>query len=178
MDKSEKAKLARASLAKMEQAEKVKLARAKMANKFKGINTRLGGKGTQKRKVKKTDKGNMSSSKKLKAIEKKLGTAPLPDIAEVNLFREDGDVWHFSNPNVRGSIQNQVLVVSQEPELKNLKNNFAEFISHLGPKDLGKLKDIIGEEAKNKEASKEPAAKKEPEEEAPELVNFEDYANN
>ena len=161
----------------MNQAEKVKLARANLAKKFKGMNTRLGGKGTQKRKVKKVEKGNMSATKKMKAIEKKLGTAPLPDIAEVNLFREDGDVWHFSNPNIRGSIQNQVLVVSQAPELKNLKNNFAEFISHLGPKDLGKLKDMIGEEVKNT-AGKETVTEKVEEEEAPELVNFEDFANN
>ena len=161
----------------MNQAEKVKQARANLAKKFKGMNTKLGGKGTQKRKVKKVEKGNMSATKKMKTIEKKLGTAPLPDIAEVNLFRDDGDVWHFSNPNIRGSIQNQVLVVSQEPELKNLKNNFAEFISHLGPKDLGKLKDMIGDEVKNT-TGKKAATEKVEEEEAPELVNFEDFANN
>ena len=166
----------------MDPAEKVKLARAKLAKKFKGVNTRLGGKGTQKRKIKVLEKGNMSASKKMKTIEKKLGTTPLPDIAEVNLFKEDGAVLHFNNPNIRGSIQNQVLVVSQEPEMKDIRNNFAEFISHLGPKELEGLKDIMQENLKKPEGEAkagEGEATKEPEEEeAPALVNFEEVANN
>ena len=167
----------------MNTSEKVKAARAKLAQKFKGVNTRLGGKGTQKRKIKVKDKNNMSSSKKMKAIEKKLAVAPLPDISEVNLFRNDGNVWHFPNPNIKGSIQNQVLIVSQEPELKNIQNNFAEFVSHMGPNEMSQLKDMVknmkppaNEEAEDKkEENKE---EEEEEDEAPELVNFEEVANN
>ena len=162
----------------MDTSEKVKAARAKLAQRFKGVNTRLGGKGTQKRKHKAKDKNKMSTSKKMKTIEKKLGVQPLPDIAEVNLFREDGNVWHFANPNLKGSIQNQVLIVSQEPEIKNIQNNFAEFVSHMGPNEMSKLKDMVkdmkppGEE---KEAKLE-APEDEEEDEAPELVNFEEVA--
>ena len=163
----------------MNSSEKVKAARAKLKQKFKGVNTRVGGRGTQKRKLKVKDKNNMSSSKKMKTIEKKLGVAPLPDIAEVNLFRNDGNVWHFPNPNIKGSIQNQVLIVSQEPEIKNLQNNFAEFVSHMGPNEMGQLKELVknmkvptkeGEVVETKEEEEE-------EEEAPELVNFEEVAN-
>ena len=157
----------------MDSTEKVKAARAKLAQRFKGVNTRLGGKGTQKRKHKAKDKNKMSTSKKMKTIEKKLGVQPLPDIAEVNLFRDDGNVWHFANPNLKGSIQNQVLIVSQEPEIKDIQNNFAEFVSHMGPNEMSKLKDMVKD-------MKPPAQEKGPEEEeddeAPELVNFEEVA--
>ena len=163
----------------MNSSEKVKAARAKLAQRFKGVNTRLGGKGTQKRKIKVKDKNNMSSSKKMKTIEKKLGVAPLPDIAEVNLFKNDGNVWHFPNPNIKGSIQNQVLIVSQEPEIKNLQNNFAEFVSHMGPNEMGQLKELVKNmKVPAKEGDEEVAETKvEEEEEAPELVNFEEVAN-
>ena len=163
----------------MNTSEKVKAARAKLAQKFKGVNTRLGGKGTQKRKMKKKDKNKMSTSKKMKAIEKKLGAAPIPEIAEVNLFRDDGNVWHFANPNLKGSIQNQVLIVSQEPEIKDLQNNFAEFVSHMGPNEMSKLKDMV-KNMKPPADEKEGDSKveEEEEEEAPPLVNFEEVANN
>ena len=162
----------------MDPSEKVKAARAKLAQRFKGVNTRLGGKGTQKRKHKVKDKNNMSSSKKMKNIEKKLGVSPLPDIAEVNLFRSDGNVWHFANPNLKGSIQNQVLIVSQEPEIKNIQNNFAEFVSHMGPNEMSKLKDMVKNmKPPAEEGDKEDKKDEEEEEEAPALVNFEDVAN-
>ena len=165
----------------MNTSEKVKAARAKLAQRFKGVNTRLGGKGTQKRKLKVKDKNKMSVSKKMKTVEKKLGVAPLPEIVELNLFRNDGNVWHFANSNVKGSIQNQVFIVSQEPEIKDLQSNFAEFVSHMGPNEMGKLKEMVknmkppGEEAtkgdeKNEEEDDE-------DDEAPPLVNFEEVAN-
>ena len=164
----------------MNTSEKVKAARAKLAQKFKGVNTRLGGRGTQKRKLKVKDKNKMSTSKKMKAIEKKLGVAPLPEIAEVNLFRNDGNVWHFPNPNLKGSIQNQVLIVSQEPEIKDLQNNFAEFVSHMGPNEMGQLKEMVKnmKPPATEETKGEEKVEEEEEEEAPPLVNFEEVANN
>ena len=179
------------------QAERVKAARARLAKKFKGVNTRIGGKGTQKRKLKKKEKGNMSASKKLKNVEKRLGAQPLPDIHEVNLFHNSGDVWHFNNPRITGSIQNQALIVSGEPEMKNLAVNFAEFISQLGPREMGQMKNLLEKQHKEEAAKKEAAAaegkgeeeeeekageaeKKEEEEEdedeAPELVDFDEVA--
>ena len=164
----------------MNTSEKVKAARAKLAKRFAGVSTRLGGKGTQKRKLKVKDKNKMSTSKKMKNIEKKLGVGPLPDIAEVNLFRNDGNVWHFVNPNIKGSIQNQVLIVSQEPEIKDLQSNFAEFVSHMGPKEMEQLKDMIKTKPPAKETPENGDAKEsedeEDDDEAPELVNFEEVA--
>ena len=118
----------------------------------------------------------MSSSKKMKNIEKKLGVAPLPDIAEVNLFRNDGNVWHFVNPNIKGSIQNQVLIISQEPEIKDLQSNFAEFVSHMGPKEMEKLKEMVKPPTKENPEAEETKEEEEDDDEAPELVNFEEVA--
>ena len=165
-----------------EQAARVKAARARLAKKFKGVNTKLGGRGTHERKLKKKEKGNMSASKKLKNVERRLGAQPLPDIHEVNLFHESGAVWHFQSPRITGSIQNQALIVSGEPEMKNLKDNFAEFISQLGPREVGQMKDLLEkqqkEEAEKKEGEEAQGNEEEDEdeEEAPELVNFDEVA--
>lgn len=46
-------------------------------------------------------KGKPSSAqddKKLQAALKKLNVQPIPGVEEVNMFREDGNVLHFSAP--------------------------------------------------------------------------------
>ena len=159
----------------MDQKQKIMDARDKLAKKFGGVKTRIGGKGTQKRKLKVADKGNASSSKKLKNIEKKLNVVPMPDIAELNLFKNDGTILQFQNTTIKGSMQHQVFVVSQQPEEKNLKDHFAEFISQM---DANEIK-TLGEAHKDS-LPKNPEAKEEEkkEEEAPELVDFEEVADN
>lgn len=59
---------------------------------------RIGGKGTPRRVVKKKPAGGATDDKKLQATLKKLNVQPINGIEEVNMFKEDGKVLHFSAP--------------------------------------------------------------------------------
>jgi nascent polypeptide-associated complex subunit beta len=61
-------------------------------------NVRIGGKGTARRKKKTVHKSASSDDKKIQQTLKRLGVNPIPQIEEVNMFRNDGTVLHFSNP--------------------------------------------------------------------------------
>ncbi len=59
----------------------------------------IGGKGTVRRKiVRKTKPSAAQDDKKLQGALKKLNVQPIPGVEEVNMFREDGNVLHFSTP--------------------------------------------------------------------------------
>ena len=154
----------------MSEQDKVQEARKKLAEKFVGTSTKLGGKGSMKRKVKVVHKAGGSDDKKTKDLIKKLGAQPLPEISEINLFTEDNKVIQFKNAEVFGSLQNQTFIVTGNPETKNLKDCFADVLTQLTPAQLLSLKKDadIGTSLK----SEAHADKKD--EDAPELVNFED----
>ena len=58
-----------------------------------------GGKGTVRRKiVRKSKPTNAQDDKKLQGALKKLNVQPIAGVEEVNMFREDGNVLHFSAP--------------------------------------------------------------------------------
>lgn len=56
------------------------------------------GKGTPRRKVKKVHKSAGTDDKKLQTSLKKLNVQPIQAIEEVNMFKSDGNVIHFSAP--------------------------------------------------------------------------------
>src|SRR6202022_2386153 len=62
---------------------------------------RIGGKGTPRRKIKKTHKSSAGDDKKLQSSLKKLNVQPIQSIEEVNMFNEDGKVIHFTAPKGR-----------------------------------------------------------------------------
>lgn len=76
---------------------KVQEARLKLAEKF-GDSTRTGGAGSQRRKKKTVHKTQLNDDKKVKTMIKKFNVQPLPDISEVNMFKQDDTVIHFKNP--------------------------------------------------------------------------------
>jgi len=58
-----------------------------------------GGKGTVRRKiVRKTKPSAAQDDKKLQGALKKLNVQPIPGVEEINMFREDGNVLHFTAP--------------------------------------------------------------------------------
>lgn len=58
-----------------------------------------GGKGTVRRKiVRKAKPSTAQDDKKLQGALKKLNVQPIPGVEEVNMFREDGNVLHFTAP--------------------------------------------------------------------------------
>lgn len=56
------------------------------------------GKGTPRRKMKKVHKTSGTDDKKLQTSLKKLNVQPIQAIEEVNMFKEDGNVIHFTAP--------------------------------------------------------------------------------
>jgi len=79
-------------------SDKVKEARERLAKKFGDNTTQLGGKGSERRKKKTTHKTQINDDKKLKAMIKKFNVHPLPEISEVNMFRDDNTVLQFREP--------------------------------------------------------------------------------
>ena len=60
---------------------------------------RAGGKGTVRRKVVRKSKPSAAQDdKKLQGALKKLNVQPIPGVEEVNMFKEDGNVLHFTTP--------------------------------------------------------------------------------
>ena len=84
----------------MSDQQKVMEARKKLAEKYEGNAVRLGGKGTMKRKIKVTSKGNNIDNKQTKELVKKLGCQPLPELTEINFFTKDNKVISFKNAEV------------------------------------------------------------------------------
>lgn len=56
------------------------------------------GKGTPRRKQKRTPARSGADDKKLQASLKKLNVQPIQAIEEVNMFKSDGNVIHFAAP--------------------------------------------------------------------------------
>lgn len=73
---------------------------------------------------------------------KKVGAQQL-GVDEVNFFRDDNTVLHFSKPEAYASIQNNTFIVSGEPETKNIKDLLPDILQQLGPKQHKILKDIV-----------------------------------
>lgn len=86
----------------------------------------------------------------MKSLVKRVGAQQL-GVDEVNFFRDDSTVLHFTRPEAYASIQNNTFIVSGEPETKTIKDLLPDIIQQLGPKQHQILKDLVsglgGEEA-------------------------------
>jgi len=149
-----------------EQDKKVQEARAKLAEKFGDV-TRSGGKGSERRKKKVAPKNQVNDDKKLKNAIKKFNVHPLPEIGEVNMFKDDGTVVQFKNPEVLASVPSNTFVISGKHDTRKIKDVLPEVLTHLGPKQLSELKDLT--KGKVPEGIKE--ADNEEDDEVPNLVN-------
>jgi nascent polypeptide-associated complex subunit beta len=69
---------------------------------------RTGGKGSVRRKKKAVHKTTTADDKRLQSTLKRLGVNNIPGIEEVNLFKDDGSVVHFTNP--KGTFLNERFV--------------------------------------------------------------------
>merc|ERR1719262_1569330 len=115
-------------------------AREKLKQKFEAVRT--GGKGTARRKKRAKHQTTAADDKALQAQLKRLGVNNIPGIEEVNMFKEDGNVLHFSSPKVQASIAANTYVISGHAENKQLQELLPGIINQLGPDNLMKLKRI------------------------------------
>ena len=59
-----------------------------------------------------------TDDKKLQSTLKKLGVNGIQGIEEVNMFKDSGEVLHFSNPKVQASLSSNVFAISGNSETK------------------------------------------------------------
>uniref|UniRef100_A0A7S2XXE3 Nascent polypeptide-associated complex subunit beta n=1 Tax=Fibrocapsa japonica TaxID=94617 RepID=A0A7S2XXE3_9STRA len=152
-----------------------------IARRFGGEqHSRTGGKGSVRRKKKAVHKTATSDDKKLGTTLKKLGVTNIPAIEEVNLFKENGEVIHFSNPKVQASINANTYVISGMSETKQLQELLPGIINQLGPDNLANLKQIAEAYANTSGAAGGAAGEAEGDDEdddVPDLVeNFEEVS--
>jgi hypothetical protein len=68
--------------------------------------------------VRKSKPSNTQDDKKLQGALKKLNVQPITGVEEVNMFREDGNVLHFSAP--KGEISFSLSLCTSVPALSGM----------------------------------------------------------
>ncbi|CAK5274691.1 unnamed protein product [Mycena citricolor] len=127
--------------------------------------SRIGGKGTPRRKVvRKTKASSAQDDKKLQGALKKLNVQPIPGVEEVNMFREDGNVLHFSAPkgepkfrsmfnaeeltprssliSVHAALPANTLAIYGTGQVKELTELVPGILNQLGPDSLASLRKL------------------------------------
>merc|ERR1712100_792521 len=138
---------------------------------------RTGGKGSVRRKKKAVHKTTTTDDKRLQNTLKRLSVNNIPAIEEVNLFKDNGTVIHFSNPKVQASIAANTYVVSGHAETKKLQDLLPGIINQLGPDNLANLKKIAESYTKGDLQEGEGDDDDDDDDDVPDLVeNFEETA--
>merc|ERR1711881_644845 len=98
--------------------------------------------GSVRRKKKAKHQTTTTDDKRLQNTLKRLSVNNIPGIEEVNMFRDNGTVIHFSNPKVQASIAANTYVISGHAETKQLQELLPGIINQLGPDNLMNLRHI------------------------------------
>ncbi|CAF0926413.1 unnamed protein product [Rotaria sp. Silwood1] len=100
---------------------------AEQANAIK-----IGGKGTARRKKKIIHRPANADDKKLQSSLKKLAANNIQGIEEVNMFKDNGEVIHFSNPKVQASLSSNTFAISGHSDTKSLQEMLPTIMSQMG----------------------------------------------
>ncbi|KAI0084156.1 NAC domain-containing protein [Irpex rosettiformis] len=151
----------------MDPAKLAKLQAAAAAN-------RIGGKGTVRRKiVRKTKPAAAQDDKKLQGALKKLNVQPIPGVEEVNMFREDGNVLHFSAPKVHAAVTANTFAVYGTGQVKELTELVPGILNQLGPDSLASLRKLAESYQAIQQSQQRPGGAEEDDDDVPDLVeNF------
>ncbi|KAG5643639.1 Nascent polypeptide-associated complex subunit beta [Asterophora parasitica] len=104
---------------------------------------RIGGKGTVRRKiVRKAKPSAAQDDKKLQGALKKLNVQPIPGVEEVNMFREDGNVLHFTAPKVHAAVSANTFAIYGAGHVKELTELVPGILNQLGPDSLASLRKL------------------------------------
>ncbi|KAF2716767.1 nascent polypeptide-associated complex subunit beta [Polychaeton citri CBS 116435] len=113
----------------------------KLARMQASVRTGIG-KGTPRRKIKKTHKSSGTDDKKLQGALKKMNVQPIQAIEEVNMFKSDGNVIHFSAPKVHASVPANTFALYGNGEDKELTELVPGILNQLGPDSLASLRKL------------------------------------
>lgn len=110
--------------------------------KLKQQSNQLGGKGTPRRKVKKSQKNSEVDDVKLQAALKKLDAQVIPQVSEVNMFQDDGKVLHFKRPQIQAAAKDNTLAIHGRPQVKDVAELMPGIITQLGMENYDRLKTL------------------------------------
>ena len=116
-----------------------------------GAASRIGGKGTPRRKSKGRGKAVSSVEKNLQPVLKKLGCNTVPQVDEVSMYNESGTVTVFMNPKVQVAVQRNTFVVTGKPEEKKIQDMIPNILESLSAEQ----KKMLTQELSNPAASEE-----------------------
>ncbi|KAI6856226.1 Nascent polypeptide-associated complex subunit [Hortaea werneckii] len=114
----------------------------KLARMQNAVRIGHSGKGTPRRKMKKVHKSSGTDDKKLQGALKKLNVQPITAIEEVNMFKQDGNVIHFSAPKVHASVPSNTFALYGNGEDKELTELVPGILNQLGPDSLASLRKL------------------------------------
>lgn len=134
---------------------------------------RIGGKGTPRRKVKRTYKGGEDSDKKIQEALQKISVQQIQGIDEANFFREDGRVLHFPRPQVQASVPSNTFAIHGAAQEKDLGELMPNIISQMGAENIEQLRAYAEQLAKS--GALGPVSKEAEDDEIPELVEGETF---
>lgn len=108
---------------------------------------RMGGKGSMRRKKKATGvRPGATDDKKLQAVIKRLALSQIPQIDEINMFKDDGTVLTFTLPKLQANISANTYVLSgsapQQRRLEELLDDVG-VLSQLGPENLAHIQQLM-----------------------------------
>ncbi|KAK9466933.1 NAC domain-containing protein [Lipomyces arxii] len=133
---------------------------------------RIGGKGTPRRKTKRAQKSSGSDDKKLQASLKKLNVQPIPNIEEVNMFKDDGKVLHFAAPKVQAAVSANTFAIHGNGEEKDLPELLPGILNQLGSDSIANLRKLA---ESYKSLQLDGGKTEEDDDEIPDLVSGEDF---
>lgn len=169
------------------------------------LTTRIeGGKGTVRRKiVRKGKPSTAQDDKKLQGALKKLNVQPIPGVEEVNMFREDGNVLHFTAPKggsspkihfptesradilsaVHAAVTANTFAIYGTGNVKELTELVPGILNQLGPDSLASLRKLAEsyqaiQQGQPRPGGAPPAADDEDDDDVPDLVETFDVEEN
>jgi len=92
----------------------------------------IGGKGVPRRKKKVIHKTASTDDKKLQSTLKKLTVNNIQGIDEVNMFKDNGEILHFSNPKVQASLTSNIFAISGHSETKPMSEMLPTIMQQMG----------------------------------------------
>ncbi|KAF1827373.1 NAC-domain-containing protein [Dissoconium aciculare CBS 342.82] len=133
------------------------------------------GKGTPRRKVKKVHKSSGTDDKKLQTTLKKMNVQPIPGIEEVNMFKSDGNVIHFSAPKVHAAVPSNTFAIYGNGEDKELTELVPGILNQLGPDSLASLRKLAESYQSLQKGAEGDDKKDDDEDDIPDLVEGENF---
>jgi len=114
----------------------------RLRKRFGDRSARTGTKGTVLRKFKVVPKASTQDITRLNSQLKRLNATTIPAIEEVNLFKNDGTIIHFTKPKVQAEISSNTYVVQGANVTKRLEELLPDILPQLGGESIEKLKNL------------------------------------